>query len=109
MSTNRKEAFVDTFVVPLEQLGRDDLVRAGGKGANLGVLVRAGFPVPDGFVVTTAAYSGFVAYNRLGETITRALREQRDTGAGIRFAFQAAPIPSEIERHILAGCRKLGE
>ncbi len=29
---------------------------AGGKGANLGELVRGGFPVPDGFVLTTAAY-----------------------------------------------------
>jgi len=28
----------------------------GGKGANLGELTRAGFPVPEGFCVTTAAY-----------------------------------------------------
>jgi pyruvate,water dikinase len=109
VSMNRKEAFVDTFVVPLERLGRDDLVPAGGKGANLGELVRAGFPVPDGFIITTAAYDGFVAHNRLGETIARALREQQGSGAGIRSAFEAAPIPPEIERDILATYRKLGE
>src|SRR5215203_1159056 len=108
MSTNRKEAFVDTFVVALEQLGRDDLVRAGGKGANLGELIRAGFPVPGGFAVTTAAYDGFVTHNRLGETIARAVREQQG-GADIRSAFEAAPIPPEIERAILAAYRKLGE
>ena len=34
---------------------------AGGKGAALGALVRAGFAVPDGFVVTTAAYDRFGA------------------------------------------------
>ena len=34
-----------------------DLAVAGGKGANLGELVRAGFAVPDGFVITTAAYA----------------------------------------------------
>src|SRR5581483_626012 len=28
----------------------------GGKGANLGELMRAGLPVPEGFCVTTAAY-----------------------------------------------------
>ena len=28
----------------------------GGKAENLGRLIRAGFPVPDGFVVTTRAY-----------------------------------------------------
>jgi len=108
VSTNRKEAFVDTFVVALEQLGRDDLVRAGGKGANLGELIRAGFPVPGGFAVTTAAYDGFVTHNRLGETIARAVREQQG-GAGIRSAFEAAPIPPEIERAILAAYRKIGE
>ena len=39
-----------------DELGRDDLALVGGKGANLGELVRAGLPVPPGFVVTTAAY-----------------------------------------------------
>jgi phosphohistidine swiveling domain-containing protein len=30
---------------------------AGGKGANLGEMIAAGFPVPDGFVLTTEAYA----------------------------------------------------
>jgi pyruvate,water dikinase len=100
---------VETFVVVLQQVGRDDLVRAGGKGANLGELVRAGFPVPGGFVVTTTAYDGFLAHNRLGETIARALREEQGSGAGIRSAFEGGAIPPEIERDILAAYRKLGE
>ncbi len=100
---------MDTFVAPLEQLGRNDLARVGGKGANLGELVRAGFPVPDSFVVTTAAYDGFVAHNHLGETIAWALREEPGSGATIRTAFENAPIPPEIERDILAAYRELGE
>lgn len=44
------------LIVSLSALGRGDLVLAGGKGANLGELVRAGFDVPPGFVITTAAY-----------------------------------------------------
>ena len=51
------------MVRPLGELRATDLDIAGGKGANLGELVRAGFPVPDGFVVTTAAYDAFVAAN----------------------------------------------
>ena len=109
MSTNSKEALIDVFVVSLERLGRDDLALAGGKGTNLGEMGRLGFPVPDGFVVTTAAYDSFVAHNRLGETITRALREQQDNGATIRAAFERAPIPPEIERNILAAYREHGE
>ena len=84
---------MDIFVVPLERLGRDDLARAGGKGANLGELVSAGFPVPDGFVVSTVAYDGFSVHNRLDETIAQALCEQQDSGASIRTAFEEAPIP----------------
>ncbi|HEV7863938.1 MAG TPA: PEP/pyruvate-binding domain-containing protein, partial [Acidimicrobiia bacterium] len=43
-------------VAPLNAFGRADVATAGGKGANLGELVRAGFGVPDGFVVSTQAY-----------------------------------------------------
>ncbi len=37
-------------------LSRADLAAAGGKGANLGELVRAGLPVPPGFVITAPGY-----------------------------------------------------
>lgn len=40
----------------LADIGRDDVAAAGGKGANLGELTKAGFPVPDGFVITADAY-----------------------------------------------------
>src|SRR2546430_10219365 len=45
------------LVRSLDELTAADLPEAGGKGANLGELRRAGFPVPDGFVITTAAYA----------------------------------------------------
>src|SRR4051812_16886564 len=35
----------------------EDLALVGGKAANLGVLMRAGFPVPPGVCLTTVAYS----------------------------------------------------
>src|SRR5215207_8907280 len=108
MSTNHKEPFMDTFIAALEQLGRDDLGGAGGKGANLGELFRAGFPVPDGFVVTTEAYDGFVAHNGLRKTIARAFREDQGGGGMIRDAFEEAVIPPGIERAIIAAYRALG-
>jgi pyruvate,water dikinase len=43
-----------------EQLSRDDVAIAGGKGANLGEMTRAGLPVPPGFVLLAAAYHAFV-------------------------------------------------
>ena len=41
-----------TPIVWLEDLDKDSVGIAGGKGANLGELAHAGFPVPPGFVVT---------------------------------------------------------
>jgi len=49
------------LVLTFAQIDRDSLPMVGGKGANLGELSRAGFPVPDGFCVTTQGYRAFVA------------------------------------------------
>ena len=43
------------YIKRFDELGRGDIDLAGGKGANLGELTRAGLPVPPGFVLTTAA------------------------------------------------------
>jgi rifampicin phosphotransferase len=49
----RREA---RYIQPVSSIRASDGSVAGGKGANLGELIAAGFPVPDGFVVTTEAY-----------------------------------------------------
>jgi len=43
-------------VVGLDDVDRSDTASVGGKAAGLGELLRAGFPVPPGFVITAAAY-----------------------------------------------------
>ncbi len=96
------------FVAPLACLTRTDLERAGGKGANLGELVRAGFPVPGGFVVTTAAYDQFVAQNGLHAALARALQGEIPSAAAIQAAFEAAAVPPEVEQDLLAAYRRMG-
>jgi pyruvate,water dikinase len=44
------------IVTPISDVGADDVGTVGGKGASLGELTAAGFPVPPGFVVTAEAY-----------------------------------------------------
>ena len=46
---------------PLAGIRASDLGTVGGKAANLGELVANGFPVPDGFVLTTGAYQAAAA------------------------------------------------
>ena len=61
----------DPVVQPLRALGEGALGIAGGKAANLGILLQADLPVPDGFVVTTAAYAMIAATAGLNEVIAR--------------------------------------
>jgi rifampicin phosphotransferase len=66
-----------TFTKRFDEIGKDDIALAGGKGANLGELSRAGLPVPGGFVLTTGAYDAFVEANGVkGEIVALALRAE---------------------------------
>ena len=47
---------MDKWIRRLDDLGLEEVDLVGGKGANLGELIRAGFTVPGGFVVTAQAY-----------------------------------------------------
>ncbi len=47
-------------VVAFEEVGRGDIPLVGGKGANLGEMLKEGIPVPSGFIVTADAYGRFI-------------------------------------------------
>jgi len=53
------------LVVGFKDVGKEDVAIVGGKGANLGEMVQAHFPVPDGFIVTAHAYFEFLKQNEL--------------------------------------------
>lgn len=53
------------LVVWFEDVGKEDVGLVGGKGANLGEMTRAEFPVPPGFIVTTKAYYEFLRENNV--------------------------------------------
>ncbi|MGP4097017.1 PEP/pyruvate-binding domain-containing protein [Nonomuraea sp. KM90] len=90
-------------VLPLDDAAAD-LATAGGKGASLARLTRAGLPVPGGFHVTTEAYRAFVAGFR--EEILRAAAA--DPGA-IPALFAAHDMPGEIAAEILRAYEGLGD
>ncbi|HEV8654794.1 MAG TPA: PEP/pyruvate-binding domain-containing protein [Candidatus Limnocylindria bacterium] len=86
------------LVLPLSALGAGDIAVAGGKGANLGELIRAGFPVPDGFVITTDAYA---AAARAAGVDPRDPVDARERLAG-------KSMPAEIANAIRDAYRALG-
>ncbi len=61
------EARVDQgeFVLALSEISREDLNRVGSKAATLGELLRSGFAVPEGYVLTTSTFRSFVRENEL--------------------------------------------
>lgn len=56
------------------EVGKEDVGLVGGKGANLGEMTKAGFPVPNGFIVTAYAYFEFIKENKLQEKINEILK-----------------------------------
>ncbi len=78
----------------LDQVGASDIALVGGKGANLGELLRAGFPVPNGFVVTTKAYGrldddGNVASDLAAEIVGAYRQLVGDSGAAVAVRSSA--------------------
>jgi small subunit ribosomal protein S1 len=66
------------YILKLRNASRRTIDRTGVKAANLGELASVGFPVPEGFVLTTTAFERFLADNafrvdRDPETVARGL------------------------------------
>jgi pyruvate,water dikinase len=57
------------LILWLDQATTDLTPLVGGKGANLGELIRAGFSVPNGFAITTTAFNQTIETNGLIDTI----------------------------------------
>ncbi len=104
------------YVLFFEQINRSSLPLVGGKGANLGEMTQAGFPVPGGFCVTTLAYRDFVAtspamaafFGRLRTMDAADLNQVREIGQGIRTHLQQLTIPETITAEILRAWEKAG-
>jgi pyruvate,water dikinase len=99
-----------------EDLTKDDVTIAGGKGANLGEMTRAGLPVPGGFVVTAAAYRAFIAQAGIQDDILGTVQrlDVNDQNAleeaanHIQTLIRQAPIPPAIAGAIAEAYQALG-
>lgn len=105
-----------TSIAWFRDLRRDDTSVAGGKGANLGELAAAGFPVPPGFVVTAGAY--LRAMDAAG---VRARLHEEAVGVDVddpvaldaaserlRALVGGAGMPEDLRAEILAAYHELG-
>ncbi len=112
--TESRQATEDA-VRPFAHLRRGDVAYAGGKGANLGELVSAGFPVPDGFVIGAPVYAAFCRQTGLREQLADVLEgvDAEDTEAleaasvAAGELFDRASIPEQLVEEIRSGYERL--
>jgi pyruvate,water dikinase len=106
-------------VVGFEDLSIDDIGVAGGKGANLGELVRAGLPVPPGFVVTARGYFDAIddggVRAEIDAVFRQACEDADDQGAlalaadRLRSLVRKAGMPPALATAVLDSYHGLGD
>jgi rifampicin phosphotransferase len=101
--THQPRDQADTLVIPLDRLDRNLLPLVGGKAAQLGELIRAGFAVPTGFCVTTTVYARVSASAGLDALLAELsavpptdTARQVALAAAMRSAILQTPIPGDI-------------
>ncbi len=104
------------LVVAFNKLSKGSLALVGGKGANLGEMTQAGFPVPPGFCITTEAFRQFASSPTLAALYDELERVRADDnaavqsiGARLREYLLTLPIPAAVEQAVGAAHAALGE
>jgi len=109
-------ALSDKNLLWFNQIDKENIPLVGGKGANLGEMTQAGFPVPNGFVVTSRADFKMLDFNNLRPQIKLYLkgldvenpRELNRVSAAIKKLIERVNIPEDIENDVRNAYRRLG-
>jgi len=107
------------FILELSKVGINDIETVGGKNASLGEMIQnltsLGINIPNGFVVTVAAYREFLEYNNLESTIKHIIdsidhgniESLRRGGQQVRLLLQNGRFPKEMSEMIINAYQKL--
>jgi len=93
----------------LSEITKKDVELVGGKGANLGEMYNAKFPVPPAFIITTKAYDYFLDKTEIRKQIdslisqlnTDDTEELEQKAKQIRELFASAEVPDDLRQEIL--------
>jgi len=103
------------FVKSFQNLSKSDVTIAGGKGASLGEMLRAGIPVPPGFVVLAPAFEKFFEETDLTQEVMAQLDQVNyadvnsiDNASQIIHGLIAkADFPDDLAQLIFAEYKRL--
>ena len=104
------------YILWFSDIGKGDIAKVGGKGANLGELVKAGIPVPNGFCVTAQAYYYFLEKSGLKNKFKKLLsgldpednKKLNSVSKEIKKSILAAKMPDDLVAEIKEAYVKLG-
>lgn len=90
------------------EIDKNDIAYVGGKGANLGELVKENFPVPPGFVVTAKAYFDFLSLHKLDQKIKKSLdslnsedtKKLNEASREIKKSILVLKLPENLQNEI---------
>lgn len=108
---------MEKFVLHFKEIDKSFLPYVGGKGANLGEMTQAGFPVPQGFCVTTWAYKTFIETSKDIDTLFEQLdlvsyddlEQIGKLGQRIRSHLTSISMPETIKSEILKAWETAGK
>ena len=100
----------------IADIGLDDVLEVGGKGANLGELTRCGLPVPSGFVICASSFLRAIdATGRRSELVEQTQRapdmsttEVSEFAVRARSLVRDAGVPDDIAEEIRTAFRAGG-
>lgn len=104
------------YIYWFNELKKENVKEAGGKGANLGEMLNAGFPIPPGFVVSAQAYYDFLEESKIRDEIFEILSSLNvdDSNAlekasnEIQVIIKSAVMPEKIKEEIKFAYESLG-
>jgi len=103
------------FIKDFKEINKSDILIAGGKGANLGELMKIGIPVPSGFVILAEAFERFLEETDINVEIRARwdriniedIESVEESSEIVRALILKAKMPKDIEREILVSFKKL--
>jgi len=106
---------MNKFTLSFKKINRKSIAQAGGKGASLGEMQSAGFPIPSGFVILASTFEKYLDDTDLNVEIESILKKVNsknmesveEASEVINHLIKKTSIESNMEKDILVEFKKL--
>ena len=109
----------NNYILPLHEVGMQDLHKVGGKNASLGEMLQnlssLNISIPGGFVITVDAYRQFLTFNELDKIIQHiinsidfsSIESLRRGGQQVRLLIRNGRFPKDMSETIISAYAEL--